>query len=750
MIVSDLSDLPAVRAYLARIGAEVRSMRAAAVRERVGRYLRDRAGIRLAPDGNVAVAPAEGENAANFEPTEAERHAIRIEATGASWAELNLVNTIRNAPPELRDSVKDDVFEFRDPDGNIIMLQVRQQNAKGKAYIPWTFWTDNKWRKMEPDGPLPLWGLDQLKDHAVVFIHEGAKAARAMRRLVEDESPQGKAALAAHPWGAEMEHCAHLGWIGGAPNPHRTDWSPLAKSGVTKAYIVADNDQQGVDAVPKIAKQLRRAPITIEAVRFDARFKSGFDLADPFPEAMFKKGRYTGPAFGDCAEPATLATQVKPAPPPSGRGRPPAPKVSWRSEFINQWIMAIVGGKTMFVARHNPVRLWSEDEFNTLSRPFSDVPRLSDLFKLEGLSARVEALAFEPGEASRVLNLNGARSVNLYTPPRIRATPGDVAPFEQFLEHLFPVADDRWKVKRWVATFIACPGVKMRYGLLLASAMQGVGKTTLCEILKKLAGEHNCSAPSARDVVESQFNSWIVRKRLVFVNEIYAGTDWTAYNKLKSYIADDTLLANEKHVPGYNVTNWAHFILCSNSPVALKVDPLDRRFLVPEVTEAKQPPDFPDFWPRLHDWLAGGGYGIIRHWAESFVAKHSSYRVGPGEDAPETSRKLQLIEDSRSPEERTVMSLADAARERAATAGEPVILVEHDVGAWLARDNGKGRPAHVVRDWLKAGGLHVTTNRLKVDGHNRNVAGTIDLTGKGWGELKLYQVRPDDLLEAEL
>ena len=289
------------------------------------------------------------------------------------------------------------------------------------------------------------------------------------------------------------------------------------------------------------------------------------------------------------------------------------------------------------------------------------------------------------------------------------------------------------------------PDIRMKYGLLLASAMQGIGKTTLCEMLRRLVGEHNCSAPSAKDVVESQFNHWITRKRLVFVNEIYAGTDWTAYNKIKSYVTDDTLLANEKFIPPYHIKNWAHFILCSNATVALKLDALDRRFLVPTLAETKQPPEF---WQRLHDWLDGGGYGIIR--AESFVAKHPSHCVGSGEDAPMTGRKSQLIEDSRAPEERMVMSLAAAAQERAATAGQPVILVEHDIGAWLARDNGKGRPPYVVQGWLRAGGLHVRKDRLKVDGRTRLVAGTIALEGKGWGELKPYRVRPDDLLEPEL
>jgi len=91
MIVSDLSELQAVAVYLRRIGADVRSMRVAAVREREGRYLRDRAVIRLSPDGNVAVAPAEGENAADFEPSDTERHAIKMEAADAKWPVVNMI-----------------------------------------------------------------------------------------------------------------------------------------------------------------------------------------------------------------------------------------------------------------------------------------------------------------------------------------------------------------------------------------------------------------------------------------------------------------------------------------------------------------------------------------------------------------------------------------------------------------------------------------------------------------------------------
>ena len=732
-------------------------MRTAVVREREGRYLRDRAVIRLDTDGNLAVAPAEGENAADFEPKDdAERHAIKMESTVAKWPEVKPCATIRNAPPEIADAPKDAVFEFRDSDGNITMLQVRQETSSGKAYVPWTYWNDSQWRKMEPEGALPLWGIDQLKDHVTVFLHEGAKAARHCRWMAEAQTPEAKKALAGHPWGASLQHGAHIGWIGGALSPHRTDWSALAKAGVKRVVIVADRDAPGEAAVPKIAKLLRSYPITIEAVRFDDRFPQGFDLADDFPKRMWKGGggvplRYTGPAFAECVTPATWATRLGTPPATTGRGRPPAPPVYLRPEFVAQWIMVNLTkvGKTLFVDRENPSRVMSEEGFNKKQAPFSDVPRLSALFEKQAYEATVDEVAYEPGEVSRIITQNGERTVNLYMPPRIRAVPGDPAPFEQYLEHLIPVADDRWEVKRWIATLIARPDIRMRYGLLLASSLQGVGKTTLCEILRRLVGEHNSSSPPASHIIESQFNGWIVRKRLVFVNEIYEGGAWTAYNKIKSLVTDDTLQANEKFAPTYDIQNKAHFVLCSNATVALKVEASDRRFLVPGVTETAQPPEF---WERLHDWLEGGGYGIIRHWAETFVAKHPSHRVGPGEVAPKTARKELLIEDSRMPEERMVLDLAKAATDRATANGEPVIFVVSDVVAWLAQNLRKTPPKHIVRDWLKAGDLFVRSgnDRPTVNGRKEDVVGTIDMENKGWGELKGYRISPNTILEERI
>lgn len=49
---------------------------------------------------------------------------------------------------------------------------------------------------------------------------------------------------------------------------------------------------------------------------------------------------------------------------------------------------------------------------------------------------------------------------------------------------------------------------------MLISEEQGVGKPTLAEaILKPLMGEWNASTPSANEIVNSDYNGWIVRKR---------------------------------------------------------------------------------------------------------------------------------------------------------------------------------------------------------------------------------------------
>ena len=186
-----------------------------------------------------------------------------------------------------------------------------------------------------------LYNLDSLEpQHTTVFIHEGPKAARAVHRLINPYTDEEKAISAAHPWIEDLSQpdTCHLGWHGGALNPYRTDWSVLKRHGVKRIYIVADNDRYGIDAAPKIAKQLDSMKVL--AVHFDKRFKSGFDLADPFEEphvhSMYetKNGvrRYKGPTFDEMLVPATWAIEEIPS---SDKKKP---SYRLRGEFLEQWM----------------------------------------------------------------------------------------------------------------------------------------------------------------------------------------------------------------------------------------------------------------------------------------------------------------------------------------------------------------------------------------------------------------------------
>ena len=104
-----------------------------------------------------------------------------------------------------------------------------------KIYVPWSFWNDGRWRRCEPEGEgkgLLLYGLEQLKDHGTVWLHEGAKAARRCQEIRDTPELLAKLTLGERTW----KTSPMLDGATGAPNPDRCDWSAL--QGVGTVVIV--------------------------------------------------------------------------------------------------------------------------------------------------------------------------------------------------------------------------------------------------------------------------------------------------------------------------------------------------------------------------------------------------------------------------------------------------------------------------------------------------------------------------------
>jgi len=692
--IATLNDVPSIAAYLSRIGAVPRSIRSAVVEEVHGRYWKDLHVVRFSPADktNPVIVPADVEGLA---PTDSELEAIIKDLDLYEWPASKLLGKVYELPSQLKKVDPENLFEFRNRAGQLVMLQQRTEEQDRGKYRPWTPFDDYLWRMCEPDGPLPIWGMDHLGENTTVFIHEGAKAARAMHRLTNPTNEEERHRLAAHPWGKELTNAAHLGWIGGALNPLRTDWAELSRCGVKQAFIVADNDTPGLTAVPLIARNLQG--ITVFLIRFNDEFPPSFDMADDWPENFYKGGIYRGPSFDDQLCPATWATDMITV------GKKKVPKL--RDEFKKTW--GWVSEVDLYICLQRPTMRYSDKVFEGYMAAFSHPNvKLAQLLRQE-MVCRYGKIAYRPDRSEFVIGHFGeAATINLFSHSNITALAGDATPWIEFMNYLVPDPRERHELMRWCATLIARTDLRMGYATLMVSETQGIGKNTLGEkILAPLVGMHNCSFPNERHVVESQFNSWLVNKRFAFIAEIYSGRSWKATNTLKSHITDRQTEVNEKYVKGYTTENWIHVMACSNSLRALKLDNTDRRWFVPKLIEIPWPHEK---WVRFNEWIEGDGLRIIRHWAEQF----GDY-VKNGEHAPMTERKREMQRESESEAMQQLRSWCEGNEEI------PIAVTEKALRDYLERTTAERKvyeSSTEMRNLMKDLGWVTFEERLTIDG----------------------------------
>lgn len=677
-IVTDLSDIPAIREYLNRVGARTRSMFSAVVAEQAGGYRRDLVTIRLNKVDGVITVTGEAEG---YEPTDREAADIvaAVVGGGLKWPEPIRLHRLINLPPAIENAESEDIFEFRDRDDQIIMVQVRIANDDGgKEYRPYTYFDDEVWRCMEPEGLLPLWGLPQLKGNTTVFIHEGAKAARAMQRLIQGGREQ-EALLAEHPWGQQLDGAAHLGWIGGALSPHRTDWSVLKAAGVTRVYIVNDNDDVGREAVPKISRALKGYDIVVTNICvIGDKFPVGWDLADAMPTDAH--GEYTGEPMMSYAVPATWLTRTVQT---GNKGRP-----AYELRPVATELIVPIRDQECFGYAHNGM-VRQASQLNKAQAPFSDVDDSARLFWRNYTHGSVDGLTYCPAEKARIIQEGDRRNFNTYTPSPVQGEKGDLAEWKEYLAYMFPVAKDRLELERWCATLIGRPDVRMTYSLLLISTRQGKGKSTLLDaVLRPLVGMSNSALVKSNDL-KSGFNGWAAAKRLAICHEIYEGRNKALAESLKSVVTDARISINEKYEKPYELPNWIVIAACSNSRRAVNIDNKDRRWFIPSIDESEVWSG--DRFTQFRDWLRCHGLRAIKYWAEKYESEYGGQYVRTGQHAPMSDAKLVSIEENLSDGARFVLDMAEAVAgfETYGAAASPAAVGYHDLYA-AARNAMKG------------------------------------------------------------
>jgi hypothetical protein len=770
------SEPASLAAYCARIGADRRAFRRYVIREPdASGYHHDKHLISIASDGEIKIRNGLGKVPDDKDPlwpSEAEKAVIKAEVmvamAGGRWPK-SIIATVPLVE-KLRSQIgrTGELFVFLSESGKeVLFVQERGVGKDGnKVDRPWSYWSDGKWRPMEPDHldqGLPLFGLEQLKDATRVFIHEGAKGAHYVQAMVgtrkdfqEEKLLEANPHLASCPWKEELAlpGSVHLGWPGGAPNSWRVDWSPIADLPPSvEVIVVCDHDELGEDAATAISRRLKRS---MGLVRFDDRFPEKFDLADAWPrvEAWWRGLRYTGPSLSQMLWPATWATDVLPN--PSSKG---APVILARRDFTKEWIC--VKEPAAFIHRGYCEKLYRPDQFNAALRPFSDAEDTARLL-VRILSSQVDGVCYTPtkkkaARRAEIINVDGYRMVNTFRPSNIVPVAGDPSMWLAFMEHLIPGEKDRLVVLRWCATLIVHPEIKMFFALLLISAMQGIGKTTLGDgVLAPLLGRWNVAFVDEHQLLNPAFTSWKAHKRLVICPEIYSGQSRAAYDTLKSTITDAQVTVKRKYLEDYEIENYVHILANSNSMQALLIDPNDRRWFIPRVTESKKPEKY---WRDLYAWLNGGGHSIIAHWAEGFLEKEGP--IVSGEAAPMSERKAEVISEGRSEGARMAFDLGRLAMNERET--RKIVIAVDDVRVWIAGQRKLELSDHrlekslTLRKVLRDAGMmepegkpdaeRVRRFQIKA-GENKShiLANFLIAPGEEWPNLKDFYKLPGDLL----
>jgi hypothetical protein len=252
---------------------------------------------------------------------------------------------------------------------------------------------------------------------------------------------------------------------------------------------------------------------------------------------------------------------------------------------------------------------------------------------------------FRPGDYRRIMEYGSNRLLNIWTGPEIRPSGKpvsrcDAEPFIEFLQRLFPIHEERYYFRDWLAHTVRYPGQRINATVLLRSE-HGVGKGFLAEtLLPGLLGKSSVGTVALGDVV-GNFNDALVGKTVILIDEVYKNPESTV-NTLKSIQGNKTITLRRKHIPDTTVDNFLNFIMSSNDHFPLPLEQEDRRFWVPAFIKHKESKKETMSFINtiLKPWLLKqGGMQIVRDLLETVDLSE----FHPWGDPPMTVSKQEMI-----------------------------------------------------------------------------------------------------------
>lgn len=185
----------------------------------------------------------------------------------------------------------------------------------------------------------------------------------------------------------------------------------------------------------------------------------------------------------------------------------------------------------------------------------------------------------DPYRFRPVKDTNNTYQINSYVQPKWRTL--DVVAqlpqeIDELMRHLFP----KEKCREFVYTWIYHSLTSRAGTYLYLCGGQGSGKNTLSSVLASLHGLENTSMPK-QDSLVGRFNHFLKNRSFVFFDEFNCRVRKDK-DTLKTII-NDRIQIEGKNRDHEDIDIHASYMVANNSLEAIGLDPVERRFSVPEV-----------------------------------------------------------------------------------------------------------------------------------------------------------------------
>ena len=482
-----------------------------------------------------------------------------------------------------------EITEWKNEEGNTTHYTEKKIDKKGNKFlIPFTYWT-----KTTEEGKLV--GIWKPKGWlGKKCFHKSNLIPKCDLPLLVVEGEKCMHFAERDPF--LSKHYLATTWYGGVENIDDFNFDIFKDKEV---ILCPDNDEPGRKAMHTIAHHLVTNGITENikyfnlAERFGEHFPSAWDIADDFPK-KYELETVLGPnsmcmAHYKDVKDDKLWKEIE---------------VEERKRIEKETAGKISKSLCYVMANDMFNKIGSADfyqkqQLNNFHKHQIKKASLTDLLLKDPNFARAETFMtsakFKPGlvnitKPGIIPLIQKGIVLNIYVPNYLTEKKGDVKFLIQFF--IWLVGLEKWKIiEQWIAYMLQYPGEKIKWSIVLVSAVEGVGKGLLARILSRVLGFENVNENANYKHLINTHNTLLVGTQALVLNEVSLGdfkskTEGT--NTLKNFVADDFYSCNFKNKPMVKLPNLTNIMLFSNDLRVIGANQGVRRYFFCNIIKTEQ------------------------------------------------------------------------------------------------------------------------------------------------------------------